>query len=453
MDDRAQRLSVKTRLDRMLASEGVERQRSACIWITVALVIVAPVLVALAGWPEALYYHAILLVFILSAWLKYLFARRSEESTWFDYATVAFNFALISFTLIYPNPLSEASQLPYAPSLSLRTNNFIFFFLLLTSLAFSFSPLIMAWAGLCGALFWSIGYWWVLNQPGIEVFDPARHAPKDASTAEIEAARLLPQFVDKDIWLQDVTTFLLVAGLLALIVQGSRELLLRRALEERRGANLARYLPAQLAECMAESDTPFLEDREAEAAVLFSDIVGFTRWAEAHSPQEVVALLREVHGLVAEEVFRAEGVLDKFIGDGAMATFGVARTDPAPAARALGCVEAIVARASAYNAARVAQGKVPVRLSVGAHFGPVTIGDVGTEGRLELAVLGDAVNVASRLEALTRSIDVAAVVSGDLMDHAGGPRPGWVQRGEQSIRGRSHPVPIWSFDRPADNLA
>ncbi|MEO1105287.1 MAG: adenylate/guanylate cyclase domain-containing protein, partial [Pseudomonadota bacterium] len=351
----------------MLALEGVERQRIASIRITIALLALAPMLAILAGLPDALYYHALLFLFVSVGWLQYLCARRWSQVLWIDYAFVAISFALLSFTLIYPNPLSEWSDYLYTPSVELRSNHFVFFFLVLAGLTFSFSPWILVWSGICGAVFWSLGRWWIMTRPGAEVFGPSAYTQDDITTAALIEASQHPRYVDMGTWIQEVVVFLIVALLLALVVQGSRDLLLRRAMEERRGANLARYLPAQMADQMAEADTPFLEDRQVKAAVLFTDVVGFTRWAEAHSPHEVVALLREMHGLVAEEVFRAGGVLDKFIGDGAMATFGATEGEVAAPAHAVDCVEAILARASALNAERVARGEVAVPLSVGAH--------------------------------------------------------------------------------------
>ncbi|MEM1316000.1 MAG: adenylate/guanylate cyclase domain-containing protein, partial [Pseudomonadota bacterium] len=447
MDDlKRRRAGVEQRLDRMLAAEGVERMRTGAIATTAAFLVIAPVLIFLAGLPDAFYYWALLTVFILSVWLQFAAVRRWPDAEWPDYVFPAVNFALLSFTLAVPNPMSDFAESVYAPSLLLRTGNSIYFFLILSVLALSLSERAVLWGGFCAVTSWSAARWWVISQPGIELFDPPQEALGSMPLDEAIVESLHPRYVDPGVWLQEVLVFAIVAGILAVVVRGSRRLLLRRALEERRGANLARYLPMQLAERMAESDEPFLEEREAEAAVIFTDVVGFTRWSEAHPPGEVVALLREVHGLVAEEVFRAEGVLDKFIGDGAMATFGVAKTGDAPQ-RAMDCVEAIVRRADAMSAKRAAQGLEPLRLSVGAHYGRVTIGDVGAEERLEMAVLGDTVNVAARLEAATRALDAGALVSDALMRAAGGPRPGWEAQGAQVLKGRAEGVAAWSMPR------
>ncbi|MEO1688529.1 MAG: adenylate/guanylate cyclase domain-containing protein [Pseudomonadota bacterium] len=450
--DRPQQAAVEQRLDRLLAAEGVKRMRMAAMATTAAFVVIGPLLTLLTGWPDAIYYWALLLGFIAFVWMQYGAVMRWPDATWPDYAFPAANFAMLGVVLAVPNPLSDFADYQYAPSMMMRFGNVLYFFLILSTLALSFSPGVVLWGGLCAAVAWSVARLWTISQPGIELLDES--AP-DFARLTIEEAFLEathPRYVDMGIWIQEVVMICIIAAVLSQVVRGSRRLLLRNALEERRGANLARYLPAQMAERMADTDEPFLEDREAEAVVLFTDIVGFTRWAEAHGPKQTVALLREVHGLVAQEVFRADGVLDKFIGDGAMATFGLARAD-APEARALACVDGILRRMAALNRARATRGEAPVRLSLGLHRGPVTVGDVGAAERLEMAVLGDAVNLASRLESMTRPLGCAAIASEAVMTGAGGAPAGWRRHGEAVVRGRENPVTIWTRAADPDDPA
>lgn len=409
------------------------------------MLVIAPLLVLVVGLPGAFYYHALLLVFIGLTWFHY-FVSKVVDGDWPDYLLVPLYFGLLTFALIYPNPLAPFTGYEYSVSLVLRAGTFVYFFFILTSFAFSVSPWLLVWCGVCGAVGWTVGTLWVVAQPGIEIVgEPQIGADGVTSAAWLELIQH-PRFVNLAVTTQDVIVFLIVSVLLALVVAGSRQLLLRQTAEERRGANLARYVPAQLAAQMAEVDTPFTEDRETEAAVLFTDIVGFSRWAETRSPTQVLQLLREVHAIVGHEVFAAEGVLDKYIGDGAMATFGITGTN-APAERALGCMEAIDARMAAFNRERRARGESPILLSMGAHIGLVTVGDVGAEGRMELAVLGDAVNVASRLETLTRNIGASAAVSESLMMAAGGARNGWIERGEEALAGRALGIRVWMIPR------
>lgn len=165
--------------------------------------------------------------------------------------------------------------------------------------------------------------------------------------------------------------------------------------------------------------------------------------AERATPKEVIDLLRAVHAVVAEQVFAHHGVLDKFIGDGAMATFGAVTKGDRDAANAIDCAAAILAAIAEFNRMRAGD---PVEISIGVHYGPVVVGDVGSARRMELAVIGDAVNVAARLETSTRRLDVGAAISEEAMAAAGHPpRPRRV--GPLHVKGRAEPVVVFGLPR------
>ena len=105
-------------------------------------------------------------------------------------------------------------------------------------------------------------------------------------------------------------------------------------------------------------------------------------------------------------MFRHNGTLDKFMGDGLMATFGTPVAGPEDAANALTCACAMADAVREWNEERALGGEPEVRSSFGLHFGPAVLGDVGDENRMEFAVIGNTVNVASRVEALTRNLGV-----------------------------------------------
>ena len=115
-------------------------------------------------------------------------------------------------------------------------------------------------------------------------------------------------------------------------------------------------------------------------------------------------------------MFRHHGTLDKFIGDGMMATFGTPDPGPHDATNALGCLRAIVEEFDVWNTRRILKGKEALRIALGLHYGPVVVGNIGTDRRLEFGVLGDTVNVASRIETLTRELGVVAAISGQVAD-------------------------------------
>lgn len=213
---------------------------------------------------------------------------------------------------------------------------------------------------------------------------------------------------------------------------------------ERARANLARYVAPNMVEELAQADDPFGAPRSQRIGVMFVDMVGFTRMAAAREPVEVFALLREYHARLARTVFDHGGTLDKFTGDGIMATFGTPHPGPRDAANALTCARAIADVIAAWNVEREA----PIRVGVGVHWGDALIGTVGDARRLEFAVVGDTVNIASRLEGLARDFNVTVTASAAVIDAArqlGASIEGFVARGPQVLRGRSGSIDVWTY--------
>ena len=432
----------RDRVARAIDIEGRDGLQLALKGRLLALLAIAILLVFLTPFPGVLYYHALIAVFVASGLLQGRLARSEQHKVWHDYAFVAFDFALMSFTLIYPNPFG---QFEYPASITFRFGNFIYFFVLLSGLAFSYRPIVMVWGGVVGALSWALGVLWVLSQPTTNITVPE---PFDLEVLAGLQGDL--GYVDMGVRFQELTVFLIVAGLLAAVVLRTRRLVLRQVRSERERGNLARYFPPNIVDRLARTEAPLSQVREQEVAVLFADIVGFTHWSEKRAPTEVIGLLRDVHGRLETLVFDHGGTLDKFIGDGVMATFGTPETTPRDADNALACARAILADFEAWNAERRARGQEAIRLSLGLHFGPVVVGDIGSERRLEFAVLGDTVNVASRLQELTRSLDCRAAISDatlqavrDGAPDGGGTLEGLQRRGELPIRGREEQVAVW----------
>jgi adenylate cyclase len=138
-----------------------------------------------------------------------------------------------------------------------------------------------------------------------------------------------------------------------------------------------------------------------------------------------------------------------------MATFDTPEAGPADAGNALAAARAMLGSIDAWNQSRAAQGEPAIRLSIGIHYGEVVLGDVGSARRLEYAVIGDVVNVANRLEELTRELDTSLVVSDALMSavRAKGDRraelAGLERTAPHLLRGRSAAVALWVLRAPA----
>lgn len=190
-----------------------------------------------------------------------------------------------------------------------------------------------------------------------------------------------------------------------------RRLARERSLAERQRANLARYFTPTLVEHLAGADDPFGMPSQQTAAVLFVDIIGFTGLCSRHPPEPIFQLLRDFHGRMADCVFRHGGTVDKYLGDGLMASFGTPRPGVSDASNALLCALSMHEAVEAMNRCPPLDGGLALSIGVGIHHGPVWLGNIGDARRLEFAILGDTVNLASRLEDLSRPLQARVVIS------------------------------------------
>jgi adenylate cyclase len=231
-----------------------------------------------------------------------------------------------------------------------------------------------------------------------------------------------------------------------------REIERSRAAAERARNNLSRYFSPNVVELLAAQDEPIGVVRRQTVAVLFVDIVGFTRMAEAMAPEAVVTLLRQFHERMTAQIFACGGTIDKYIGDEIFAVFGVPTAGEDDATNALNCAYKMLEALDRWNVERAECREPPLAIGIGLNYGPAVLADVGSEHSMSFTVIGDTVNTAARLQALTRALETplvvgdslvnairmgssmtAAALAGELQDH-----------GEQALRGRAGPVRIWT---------
>lgn len=388
-------------------------------------------------------------VFGLLGLLQYACARTRFHMEVLKYVFVFADCALLAVVLVIDNPYADFDV---PASLSMHGSPFTFFYVFLMQAAFSLRPRLVLWCGVCIVAARTGMLVWVIGQPGVVTsLDLAERTPE-----ALIAAAGSPDFVFLGHWAVEVIVTLLVAGGLAIVVRRSRRLVETRSLAERGRANLARYFSPNVVDRLTGTRELLGVVRQQDVAVLFVDIVDFTGLCEQEPPERVIAILRDYHDRLGRAVFDNGGTLDKYIGDGLMATFGTPETGPHDAPNALSCALDMIAALDAWNRERHAAGKAPVRVGIGLHFGPVIAGDIGNERRLEYSVIGDTVNIASRLEQLTRSLDTTLIVSDALVraiDRSRDDGDALVRRlseaGTHKIRGREAGVPIWTLD-PAE---
>jgi len=201
---------------------------------------------------------------------------------------------------------------------------------------------------------------------------------------------------------------LLVFGFCAIGTNALRDGLAR---ERRRGRNLARYLPAPFAARLADEGLGALKSRSCAATVMFIDIRSFTALTRELPPADVFALLQSYRRIVASAVRTYGGFIDKFVGDGALAVFGAAGRPADSAACAVSAALEILGRMDEWAQRQRAAGRPTLKIGIGLHHGEVLVGAIGDDERLEFTVVGNTVNVAARIEDLTRDLKLPLLVS------------------------------------------
>ncbi len=174
-------------------------------------------------------------------------------------------------------------------------------------------------------------------------------------------------------------------------------------------AELSRFLSRAVADAVIKGDVELLRSgQQAEISVLFADIRGFTRMAEAEDPQDTVAMLNEFFTAMADVVFEHGGNLDKFIGDCVMAVWGPPQSHADDPARALSAALEMQEVMQALNARRIGDGRRPIEVGIGVNTGVAIVGFMGSSERHEFTAIGDSVNVAARLCGLAKGGEVLA---------------------------------------------
>ncbi len=176
--------------------------------------------------------------------------------------------------------------------------------------------------------------------------------------------------------------------------------------------------------------------------VMFLDIRNFTSFAEAHGASEVVDYLNVVFEATIDAVVSRHGIVNKFLGDGFMAVFGAPTVEEDASGAAVDAALDIVARIDRL----VDEGKIPpTKVGIGLHTGHAVVGNIGSAQRKEYTVIGDVVNVASRIEALNKELGTSVLASDDTWQAAKRPAVNATPHDEIMIRGRKKPIRVWEL--------
>ncbi len=220
--------------------------------------------------------------------------------------------------------------------------------------------------------------------------------------------------------------------------------------EQRLMSTLCRYVTREVAEyVLKDRDKLKLGGNRQEVSVLFCDIRGFTTLTEEYAPEDLVGLLNEYFSLMVREIFNQQGTLDKFIGDAVMAVFGAPITradDPLRAVRAaLGMRHAL----KAFNIRQTRAQRPTIETGIGICHGEAVSGNIGSEERMEFTVIGDPVNIASRLEGLTKVSGFKILIDETVFQRVKGEFE-CVFIGEEQVKGKRRLVKVYGIPDPLD---
>lgn len=333
--------------------------------------------------------------------VRFGLALRRHLPQWLIAASVIADVAMLlgliwSFHLQYQQP----------PAFYLKAPTLLYIFIFIALRALRYEARFVILAGVSGALGWvGLVLLAVLAEPN------GTAVTHDYVEYLTSAKVLIGAEVDK------IVSILLVTGILTIGIVRSRRLLVRSASDYARARNLARLLPQDVVRTMGESEQNLMpgDGQLRDAAILSCDLRGFTKFAMQMPGTVVMSVLTEYTYLMAGIIEKHCGTIDKFMGDGIMATFGISTRPEVYAADALRCLQECAAAAAEWRETRLRDGKQPLDAFFAVTSGPVVFGAVGGRLRIDITVVGDAVNLAAKLEKHARVENVMAVTTAQCL--------------------------------------
>ncbi len=337
---------------------------------------------------------------VLRVWLAY----RIRLPAWFLSLSVAADLTLLmmliwSFHIQYDQPASFYLKVP--------TLLYVFIFIALRALRFEARFVLLA--GVCAALGWSALVFYVVS------IDPHDNMiTRDYVAYMTSNTILLGAEFDK------IISILMVTGILAVALVRARRLLERSVIEAAAAADLARFFSPEIASKITHSDQRIRpgQGEAREAAILNVDIRGFTKMANDMDPSNLIQLLHEYESRMVPIIQEHGGNIDKFLGDGILATFGAVLSSDSYAADAMRAIDALIDAADKWNTDRAAAGKPPISIGMAVVTGRIIFGAVGDDTRLEYTVIGDPVNLCAKLEKHNRTARSRALTTCEAFDLA-----------------------------------
>ena len=407
-----------------------------------------------------------LFVFLLISNLKN-FGRDDWWHLTIDYSTYVSGFifysVILSSWLFFKNPQREAKYYPFALLISILLLNWVFFinFHLMTPpitevtdpryfetlgrrLYYIFvpMPLILMFA-LLHLRVWAVILFLLLaiSPQLLKLFWVINH-PRTFYASNLQDWNNAVALDAGFIWFNAVVCIVALCAMFGLLFFNNYALKTAQRIE-RTNTLLGRYFAPEVRQEIetSEMDLTKQESKEQDVAIIFTDIVGFTNLSEKMHPREVMQLLSKYQSLMVDAIFANNGTVDKFIGDAVMANFGTPQSHGNDAQNAFDCALEMQRKMVEWNISRRAEGLPEVTHRIGIHCGSCVVGNVGSEQRLEFAVVGDVVNVASRICDAGKTIGSDFVISADLFNRLE-TNENFQKIKNFQIRGRKEPIDL-----------
>ncbi len=373
----------------------------------------------------------VLATYLAFTLLRLTLAHRHRLPEWLRYLSIGIDMTLLvgmiwSFHLQYQQP----------PSFFLKAPTLLYVFIFIALRTLSFDARKVVTAGLIAAAGWIVLVFYVIT------IDPRDSMiTRDYVRYMTSNSILIGAEVDK------VISILVVTAILGFAIMRNRRLLTYAVTESASNQDLARFVPAEVANLIKTSadGVQVGSGEPREATVLFLDLEGFTTLSERLAPQDLVRTLNAFYAAVAEPITRHDGVITQFQGDAILATFNAPRLNADHAANA---IQAALDIQALLQERTFGEG-LALRARIGINTGVVIHGLIGTPDRLGYTVIGDEVNIAARLEALNKTYATSIIVSESTRDHAGAQRFAFALLDEALVRGRTTPTRIYQVERAA----
>jgi class 3 adenylate cyclase len=215
--------------------------------------------------------------------------------------------------------------------------------------------------------------------------------------------------------------------------------------EERLRNRLSRYVGRNLVErLLAQNESELFENERREVTVLFADIRSFTSIAEEMEAEELVVMLNDFYDLMVGIVFKYSGVLDKFVGDQIVAVFGLLADEGDQASKAVEAALEMQQATEALMELRAEEGKRTFSIGIGINTGDAVVGNIGSRNRMDYTVIGDCVNVASRLQKVAKG---GEIVIGDKTNQKSKRRFPLLKSANLHLKNKAEPVQCYFVDR------